>query len=187
MKKWPGPSFDFTLTPEGDKLSVFPSDIAGFKDTMSTSNLDKITPEQMQEKVESIGYTDGGIEQDDFDYIMRSLVPGDTLTVEAKRFLSGFFSKYFLCMDEFYKFTKGDSTLSIPVKVFLVGMVLLSQGSKSSKLSFAFNLMSESVGRSDETLSFEGLASFVGVLLSSLHSVTEAMKKQWTRMVWLRL
>ena len=144
---------------------------------MSTSNLDKITPEQMQEKVESIGYTDGGIEQDDFDYIMRSLVPGDTLTVEAKRFLSGFFSKYFLCMDEFYKFTKGDSTLSIPVKVFLVGMVLLSQGSKSSKLSFAFNLMSENLGRSDESLSFEGLASFVGVLLSSLHSVTEAMKK----------
>ena len=88
MKKWPGPSFDFTLTPEGDKLSVFPSDIAGFKDTMSTSNLDKITPEQMQEKVESIGYTDGGIEQDDFDYIMRSLVPGDTLTVESKRFCS---------------------------------------------------------------------------------------------------
>ena len=80
-------------------------------------------------------------------------------------------------MDEFYKFTKGDSNISIPVKVFLVGMVLLSQGSKSSKLSFAFNLMSESVGRSDESLSFEGLASFVGVLLSSLHSVTEAMKK----------
>ena len=53
----------------------------------------KQTPEQMQEKVDSIGYTDGGIEQDDFDYIMRSLVPGDTLTVESKRFLSGFFSK----------------------------------------------------------------------------------------------
>ena len=130
MKKWPGPSFDFTLTPEGDKLSVFPSDIAGFKDTMSTSNLDKITPEQMQEKVESIGYTDGGIEQDDFDYIMRSLVPGDTLTVESKRFCPGSSRSISFAWMNFTNLPRVTATYQYLLKFFLVGMVLLSQGSK---------------------------------------------------------
>ena len=88
----------------------------------------------MQDVVQSIGYEGDVIEQDDFDYIIRTLVPGDSLTMPDKRFLSSFFSKYFLCMEEFYKFTNGDNDQSITANRFLVGMVLLSEGSKSSKL-----------------------------------------------------
>ena len=174
MRKWPGPSFDFTLTLDGDKLSIFPTDVNGLADAMSLSKLDEIAPLQMQDVVQSIGYEGDVIEQDDFDYIIRTLVPGDSLTMPDKRFLSSFFSKYFLCMEEFYKFTNGDNDQSITANRFLVGMVLLSEGSKSSKLSFAFNLIAET---DDETLSKEELASFFGSLLLSLHSVTESMKK----------
>ena len=56
MRKWPGPSFDFTLTLDGDKLSIFPTDVNGLADAMSLSKLDEIAPLQMQDVVQSIGY-----------------------------------------------------------------------------------------------------------------------------------
>ena len=76
-------------------------------------------------------------------------------------------------MEEFHKFVNDDNDQSISTNRFLIGMVLLSEGSKSLKLSFAFNLLT---ANDEETLSKQDLASFFGTLLLSLHSVTESMK-----------
>jgi Ca2+-binding EF-hand superfamily protein len=133
MRKWPGPTFEFVLTASGDTLCIFPQDIEHLGNILSLTNLDTCDAVYMCEALSAAAQGSLTVDKPSFDAFIRFLVPGDNLSDEEKTFLSFALTKIF------YAFAKDDGTAALDE--LTCGMILLGHGSKSDKLSMAFQTM----------------------------------------------
>jgi Ca2+-binding EF-hand superfamily protein len=171
LRKWPGPTFEFVLTDNGDSLCIFPQDIEYFGSVLALTNLDGQDAgsigKALREQVDPSSPSGQYVSKKEFDACVRALVPGHTLSDQEKAFLSYALSKIF--------FAFGKDNQKAALDELTCGMVLLGHGSKSDKLSLAFSAMET---KGDGTLTkrdvWRYLRSFLTVLfaLSSNESGT---------------
>jgi Ca2+-binding EF-hand superfamily protein len=155
--------FTFPLTiPDGDEapksLYVTQHDVAFVRVLVSATELDKVPPEALCEKIMLVARWDTRIDQDAVCGALDSLVQqvnGSGLDPEVTAVFKNIFSRF------------PDSSSSLSVAAVIGGLTLFCGGDKSSKLAFLFDLFDESSNgylTPDETYTF--LSSILTTVMS---------------------
>ena len=127
--------FEFPLYVDDASLVISRNDADQLSRLLGTTQLSDMDPEAIARLFDSHAHN-GQLSKDNFDAVIRQLVPGDALSDADKTFLSFALSNLFFAFDR-------DGSDTVDYTEFVAGFSLLASGSKSDKLSLAFRLFDE--------------------------------------------
>jgi Ca2+-binding EF-hand superfamily protein len=161
------PVFDFELTNSGDHLTILPSDVDGLDFLVHTTQLVATPPTKVYDALsDEDGLNFDPLNKDEFDAVVRSLVPGKLLSDHEKQYLSYAFANVFWSFDR-------DDTGFVDGAELAIGLSLFCSGSKSDKLSKAFEKLAVSLGSPDGRLDKRGVKRFLRGFLTSLFAIND--------------
>ena len=165
--------FAFCLTAEGDTLAISQFDcdrVRAIRHLVSSNNID---PSDIHESF-SARATNGAVSKSQFDDAVRSLISGDALSGEEKKFLSRVLSNMFYAYDR-----EGSGTVRL--KELVCGMSILSEGGKSDKLALGFRVFDADC---DSELSEQEFARFLRSFLTVLFALNRHASQCTAEDVW---
>ena len=176
LKKWPfaspavaestesaGAMLEFPLSSDGDDtLRIQQQDIDDLQVILSRTQLHTAEVETLHELFHNVSDDGEKLTKRGFDFAIRELVPGESLSDEDKEFLSLALSNIFFAFDR-----TGEG--EVDLAEFASGFSILGAGSKSDKLALGFQLFDAD---GDGLLDREEVAAYLRSFLTLLFALT---------------
>ncbi len=171
--------FEFSLSKDGSKqLLILKSDIENLEKIAKSSRLYKMNAEKVLTAFvqDAKLKVTGKATKQEFDSIIRKLIPGAMLTDQERVFLSGALSSIFHSYDR-------EITGTVDIVELAIGVSLLADGNKSDKLSLAFGMFDERTGEGS-TLTRNELLRFLRSFLTVIHALIESCTHTPANIIW---